>query len=483
MLVQSVEEWRREASDLEAAGEDAAAIDAWRRVLDEDPNDLIANDRVGLLLKNSGQRTDAIPHLRRAAEITPGSIKRWRRLACALDVVGLSKQGRFDALDAWRRVLAIEPDNVEAHERCARILFGLKRKAEAVEHVKHLGGGIGADEAAVMISEKNMFFEQDGKIEKGDYGYYRGEHTNFYPRDESLDRPDALESYFVYGLMPAAPPLGPTSRIVAFGSCFAAHISNYLAQIGYNITTRKESAAYINKMGDGMVNSHAIRQQFEWAWLGKQPEVELWHGYDEEVRLATRALFDAADAFVITLGLSEVWYDEPTGEVFWRAVPKAYFDPARHRFRVVPHRENYENIVAIYRLIRERKPEATIVFTLSPIPLTATFRPLACTVADSASKASLRSALDDFLREAEGKDANLYYFPSYEIALRAFDHPYIEDRKHVHKHVLDLNMAIFERYFCQTGKTDEELSRLYGEALALDRRVQREGNESVPRKM
>jgi hypothetical protein len=71
------------------------------------------------------------------------------------------------------------------------------------------------------------------------------------------------------------------------------------------------------------------------------PSAELWQAgkaerfeYDEEVRLATKALFDKADVFILTFGLSEIWYDELTGGTFWRAIPKGKFDKTRHKFRV-----------------------------------------------------------------------------------------------------------------------------------------------------
>ena len=92
-------------------------------------------------------------------------------------------------------------------------------------------------------------------------------------------------------------------------------------------------------------------------WEQRQPEVELWHGYDavafgydEQTRIATRALFDAADVFITTVGLSDIWYDAPTGKVFWCAVPAAQHDPSRHRFRVSTVDENQANLTQIHRL-------------------------------------------------------------------------------------------------------------------------------------
>ena len=121
-----------------------------------------------------------------------------------------------------------------------------------------------------------------------------------------------------------------------------------------------------------MVNTFVIRQQFEWAFENRIPELDLWpsydaraFGYDEQIRLSTRALFDKADVFIITLGLSEIWYDEVTGGVFWRAVPTDKYDPARHKFRVSSVAENIDNITVIYRLIRQYRPSAKVIFTLS----------------------------------------------------------------------------------------------------------------------
>ena len=38
--------------------------------------------------------------------------------------------------------------------------------------------------------------------------------------------------------------------------------------------------------------------------------------YDQDIRDRTRAIFDRTDVFIITLGLSEVWSNKQTGEVF-----------------------------------------------------------------------------------------------------------------------------------------------------------------------
>lgn len=338
------------------------------------------------------------------------------------------------------------------------------------------------------ISLKSNRFEAtvDGAKVLNGYSFYRGEHTNFGPQADQIDQPDAVQKFVLSGYVPPAPFIDSTTTIVAFGSCFADNISRYLNQLGFDVATKRDKTAYVSRLGDGIVNTFAIRQQFEWAWNNVTPKSELWHGYkaeefgyDEEIRLKTKELFDAADVFIITLGLSEIWYDEPTGEVFWRAVPADRFDPSRHKFRVAEYEENLDNLRAIYSLIREHRHDARIIFTLSPIALAATFRPVSCITANAASKAILRAAVDRLFREKTPNDDRLFYFPSYEIVLECFRHQFGRDRRHAHPHVLHLNMKAFERYFCMTGVTDEELNATFIEAVALDKELGGENKEAA----
>ncbi|WP_245259376.1 GSCFA domain-containing protein [Methylobacterium sp. 77] len=308
--------------------------------------------------------------------------------------------------------------------------------------------------------------------------YFRGENPKFYPTDTSLQRDDVVPEYLVKGLMPVRPFIDKGASIVAFGSCFAAYVADYLHDAGYNVTSKQRSKAYVTQMADGIVHTHAIRQQFEWAWLNRVPEQPIWHGYkaedfgyDDEARIATKQLFDGADVFIITFGLSEIWYDEVTGEVFWRAPPREVFDRERHKFRVSEFGERLDNIRAIYALIRHFRPSAAIVFTLSPVALTATFRPIACEVASSVSKAILRAAIDQHYREIKPNDDKLFYFPSYEIVTNDFLNPFRSDRRHVRLQVIDLNMKIFENYFCYNEFSSDFVVNTFRSALADDKRV------------
>lgn len=322
---------------------------------------------------------------------------------------------------------------------------GTRAKAKSLSAIKRTKLGTG-----------KLVFQTTTRHTREFRTWFRGEHTNFNPTLAQLLDPEAAKRFVLHGWAPEAPIIRPETQVTAFGSCFAANISEWLSSRHYNVVGEGEDAksAYVVACGEGMVNSFVIRQQFEWAWEDRRFDQPLWHGYDAEdygydpeVQAETRRIFDETEVFILTFGLSEVWYDEPTGEVFWRTIPKDAYDPERHRFRVSTVEENKDNLRAIYQLIRKHRPEATILFTLSPIPLIASFRDNSCITSNSVSKAVLRVAIDEVLREV-GHEGHLYYWPSYEFVTDVFRSPYRPDRRHPEDDVLTYIMMLFEQVWC-----------------------------------
>ena len=293
--------------------------------------------------------------------------------------------------------------------------------------------------------------------------WFRGEHTNFNPKLQQIMQLDGPEKFVLHGWLPDEPLIDKSTQITAFGSCFAANISNWLSERNFRVLNKADDAtrAYVVTMGEGMVNSFVIRQQFEWAWENRVFDQPLWHGYkaeefgyDEKIRLDTKRIFDETEVFILTFGLSEVWYDEPTGNVFWRTIPKEVYDPARHKFRLSTVQENSDNIRAIYDLIRKNRPDAKIIVTLSPVPLVATFRDVSCITANSVSKATLRVAVDQVVTDVRD-EGHMFYWPSYELVADVFCSPYKSDRRHVRPVVLNYIMRLFETACCKDSEVDE----------------------------
>ena len=110
--------------------------------------------------------------------------------------------------------------------------------------------------------------------------------------------------------------------------------------------------------------------------------------------------------------------------------------------------ENLDNIEAIYNIIRKHKPEATIILTLSPVPLYATFRPVSCITANTVSKAILRAAIDEFYRN-HSTDKDLFYWPSYEIIQFHGKDGFKDDNRHINPVAKKGIMERFEKYYCK----------------------------------
>ena len=124
--------WRRLARMLDEAGDAKAAILAWTHLAKLDAGDLAARERLAQLLEGLGQPAKAVAHLEVLANADGGKAKGWRRLALAL-----REAGRAPAeMRAWGHVLAIEENDLQAHEQLAHLLTEAGREAEAMVHLE-----------------------------------------------------------------------------------------------------------------------------------------------------------------------------------------------------------------------------------------------------------------------------------------------------------------------------------------------------------
>jgi hypothetical protein len=248
--------------------------------------------------------------------------------------------------------------------------------------------------------------------------------VNAYPPDQALFKRDVgrlIQEYALVGHAPPKPVLTEGDSVITMGSCFAGELRNFLKKAGFPAGKLRVPA--------GLNNTFALLDFVSWCVTGEETdrgfrydrldtgEISEWKPESEQA--ACQASFAEAGAFVVTLGLAEVWQDRETGGVFWRGVPESIFDADRHEFRLSTVEENVHNIRRIVELMRQVNPAAPIVLTLSPVPLKATFRDISCLSADAVSKSVLRVALDQVMRDApEG----VYYWPSFEIVKWAGAH-------------------------------------------------------------
>lgn len=142
---------------------------------------------------------------------------------------------------------------------------------------------------------------------------------------------------------------------------------------------------------------------------------------------------------IITLGLSEVWQDLETGLVLNCSPLKEMWEayPGRFKNRLASFSETIEELEEINNILKRNcLRDFNIIVSVSPIPLSATFQDVDIAVANTASKAILRAAAEEWTNRHE----NVHYFPSYEIILGSasevvwtedFRHPTINAIRHV----------------------------------------------------
>lgn len=271
---------------------------------------------------------------------------------------------------------------------------------------------------------------------------------------------------------PAVSLIDPESRIMTIGSCFAANIREYLAGTfpylllpSYPVTLgcrQYPDAGYLPPW-DATYDTYSIRREVEHAlfpvekddrWIWNVGDWAVRYGYPdpafmdpyrrwvvaedpeevarvrEEIDRTFRDCLFEASVITLTLGLIEVWFDDRTGEAICRYPPGGPPRGVRERlrFHVASYEENLENLRAACRLISEHT-DASVILTVSPVPLRKTFRDLDVRVANNESKAVLRAVAGAVVREFDG----VHYFPSYEIATSPEFQTgcFKEDRRHV----------------------------------------------------
>jgi GSCFA family len=296
------------------------------------------------------------------------------------------------------------------------------------------------------------------KREKGDLDFeqpdrwFKGQFCHTFPTNRAILPTDAL-----LGWSPLAPIIHKESKVIAFGSCFAEYFIRFLAAHGYNSWTaplERHAPSEENlllSLGQTFENVFVVAQQFRWAFGEFTPQDGMWITKDkvcfeatEERRLKVHSTLSQADVVVITLGLSEVWFDQVENEPLWRTMPERLYDPGRHTFKLATVAETEQSLLELDRLIQQYCPGLKVVFTVSPIPLLATFRNQSPITANQVSKSILRVSLDSFLtRTSVRESCRYFYFPSYELVFSLFGNPFEADNRHVRSDVAAKIMNIF----------------------------------------
>ncbi len=283
--------------------------------------------------------------------------------------------------------------------------------------------------------------------------------------------------------MPAIQPsfsIGPEETIFAVGSCFARNLEHALIKAGMRVLSREfelGSVADSRGFSGNFFNKytiHSIVNDLKWAlerdtfpgealyysmrdgtYCDCQLGIAKLDGTLDEIVTFRHNYLDAiaqikhADVIVVTLGYVETWYDTQL-EIYLNVTPPHQLRrdyPDRFEFRVLSYHDVIEGLGNLYALLRRhRTGPIKMLATVSPVPLSSTFRDMDVLVANTYSKAVQRAAIEEFVLTHDGVD----YFPSYEFV--ALSDPSLawksDEFRHVSPKLVDRIMSeVLSSYF------------------------------------
>jgi tetratricopeptide (TPR) repeat protein len=300
-------------------------------------------------------------------------------------------------------------------------------------------------------------------------------------------RRDDLDNRFAHFADPAFSPgflLEPGQRIFTIGSCFARNIERALESAGFEVPTlslKFDMPRWTGTAIDALNNyvPPTIAPQIRWAFglqafdfdkhcleFGRGRYLDLQMPFimkampeavvrDNRERIsAVYRQLATTDVVLITLGLIEAWYDHRAESYITCTPPKRVVSEQPGRFEL--HVLEYNEVLAAMRdllgLLDQVCPAGhRVILTVSPVPLNATFTSNDVSVANTYSKAVLRSVVEVVVAERP----NVEYFPSYEsVTLTDRSLAYVDDQVHIDGALVAFNVERMLRRYVRSDAVE-----------------------------
>ena len=295
---------------------------------------------------------------------------------------------------------------------------------------------------------------------------------------------------------PEAPfRIAKTDRVATGGSCFAQRVAEALREVGFNYyvtetapagTAPDEAAArqfgtFSARYGN-LYYTRQFVQLFDRAFGRFEPELKAWTredgryvdpfrptvepaGFASEAEVVAaraahfghvRELFRTLDVFVLTLGLTEGWRWRADGAALPLApgVAGGTFDPALYECVNAGAGEVLGDLRGFLDRLWSVNPTARVVFTVSPVPMIATYMNRHVMESNSYSKSVLRVAAGEV---CDAGDPRAIYFPAYDVVTSNVNAAryYNDDQRTIN----DAGVRHVMRSFLRTFSPDEAESR------------------------
>ena len=247
-----------------------------------------------------------------------------------------------------------------------------------------------------------------------------------------------LEKNFNLGIDNLLGLIDRNTVVCAAGSCFAQHIGKNLVKRKFKFLISEFAEGRQESFGLG--NIYTTRQMKQWLEFcsgGKKWSVETLYKTEEnqfldylipklppvnsETDISIRreniaseflSQIEKANIFIFTCGLTEQW-ETKSGEALAVAPGTLFgtFDSSKHHFTHITYENILDDLISIENLICKINPKINFIYTVSPVPLTATADKDHVLIATSFSKSKLRAAVGEYVKTS----TRAHYFPSYEL--------------------------------------------------------------------
>ncbi len=261
----------------------------------------------------------------------------------------------------------------------------------------------------------------------------------------------------------------PREKVFTMGSCFARNVERELAARGFDVATSQLAwpDQSVDPLGNGVLNNYgvvSIENELTWALDPAHPfdpEKHIFEvaagrfvephilvrpaprerilAYRKAITDVTRRVVDCR-VVIMTLGLSELWFDRETGTYLNRTPPRMLVARYADRFElhVLDFHDTLRSLEASFALLkRHGRADQRVLLTVSPVPLGTTHTAGDVLVINSYSKAVLRTAAEHIAAAHDHID----YFPSYEsVVMSDRAQAWEEDQVHVRPSLIRLNV-------------------------------------------
>jgi len=239
--------------------------------------------------------------------------------------------------------------------------------------------------------------------------------------------------------------ISKNDKVATMGSCFAQHVSALIKDLDLNFFVA-DSKSGTKQEGFGVFsgrygNVYTVRQALALLKFMESPGEQHYENWEkngvyfdsmrpnaipggfksiadleddrDQLTQTLRNLLTEMDVLVYTLGLTEGWVSNKTGQIFPIApgVVAGEYRAEEH----IGFNDGYQEVkgqfIEFLDLVREINPNCKFIVTVSPVPLAATHSNQNVLVANQYSKSVLRVVAQEIALEYR----ETYYFPSYEI--------------------------------------------------------------------